>query len=92
MDMEFVFNVCTALHVSWYVMVVVTLLPMVVLISRSFALLYLIIYAFVCAWVVTCSVYDDAKSSSFLSAEVACLKSNVDEKVFIFRKIKLQDA
>ncbi len=94
MDMDFVCNVCNSLHVSWYVMLAVTLTPMVVKISRSFALLYLIIYAFVCAWVVTCSVYDDddddAEDSP--SPAVAKMKSKMDEKVFLFRKIKLQDA
>ena len=74
-------------------MLAVTLTPMVVKISRSFALLYLIIYAFVCAWVVTCSVYDDdddAEDSP--SPAVAKMKSKMDEKVFLFKKIKLQDA
>jgi hypothetical protein len=110
--MEFICDAYSTLHVSWYAMVFVTVLPMVATISRSFAFMYLIIYAIVCVWVVMYGIIINTTTTTTggnnnnnnynplvpfgATRMMTTMTSNNnkgmdDEKVFIFRKIKLQD-
>lgn len=118
--MDFICDAYSALHVSWYAVVLATVFPMIATVSRSFALTYLIVYAMVCAWVVmygtnfVSNTYNNNTSTSsddnpFLpggqqatlitttatttTARMMMMTSSKmdDEKVHIFRKIKLQN-
>lgn len=101
MDCRWSVKVCEvycALHVSWVATVCLTVLPMVVHVPRSYAFLYLIVYGMANAWVVMCAV-GFAKNPFFQdllmqqkpdAVIIPNLLSKMDEKVYIFRKIKLQ--
>jgi hypothetical protein len=82
--MDFIEDAIKSLHASWYAMVLFTVLPMIVSISRQLSLIYLITYAISSACVIMYGIPESPRRSA------SQLASEFDEKTHIFRAIKLQ--
>jgi hypothetical protein len=81
--MQFIENIISSLHASWYFMFLFTIIPMVVQIPRSASCIYLVAYAISAVWVVHCSIFERPRTVS--------LGARMDDRMRIFRGIGLQD-
>ena len=80
--MDFVETILSSLPISWYVMVVLTIAPMVVSIPRVLTLVYLICYAVAGVWLVYCGIPE--KQTKKMGAKM-------DDRLLMFTRLKLQD-
>jgi hypothetical protein len=80
--MEFVEEALSSLHSSFYTMLFLTIVPMVVSIPRLLTFLFLLTYSFSGAWVVYCAIPEKPAKS---------LGARMDDRATLFRHLKLQD-
>ena len=86
--MEFIYNAIASLHASWYTMAFFTVLPMVVAVNRQLSLAYLVVYAMTGAWLVMCGLPEERPVRS----ETSLLASKFDDRMLLFKAIKLRDS
>lgn len=83
---QFIENALASLHVSWYIMLFLTVVPVVLSIPRQLSLMYLLVYAISGACVIVYGIPEPQKkeeSGNFLL-------SKMDDKTRIFQAIKLR--
>jgi hypothetical protein len=81
--MEVVEAALLSLHLSFYALLSLTIIPIVATIPRAMALAYLVAYALCGVWVVYCSIPE--KPAKHMGAQM-------DERTRLLLKFKLQDA
>ena len=81
--MQFIEDMLASLHTLWYAMTFLTVLPMVVTVFRELSFVYLIAYSVSGACVVLYGIPERPRSR--------VLQAEFDDRMRIFKAIKLQD-
>ena len=82
--MEFIETILSSLHPSFYTMLFLTIVPMVVPVARIWTFAFLLAYSLSGAWVVYCAIPEKPAKK--------CCGARMDDRATLFRHLKLQDS